>query len=55
MRTIDFEAIFVNFAQLWTDFHSFELRLLIDINDWLDPYFVIKKILLIDKKSFLEF
>ena len=45
MRTIDFEAIFVDFVQFWIDFHSFKLSFSRDINDCLDPYFVIKKML----------
>ena len=30
MRTIDYEAIFVNYVQFWINFHSFKLRLSID-------------------------
>ena len=30
MRTIDFEAISVNYVQFWINFHSFKLRLSID-------------------------
>ena len=30
MRTINFEAMFVNYVQFWISFHSFKLRLSLD-------------------------
>ena len=30
MRTINFEAMFVNYVQFWINFHSFRLRLSLD-------------------------
>ena len=30
MRTIDFEAIFVNYVQFWINVHSFKLKLSLD-------------------------
>ena len=46
MRTIDFEAMFVNYVQFWINFHSFKLRLSWSLDTDL-IYTSIKKVLFV--------
>ena len=53
MKTIYFEAIFVNYVQFRPNFHSFKLRLSLDTD--LIHILQLRKYCLLDEKPFLEF